>query len=83
MMTEARIAERPALLVRYQRQVLFLAKALNLGLITVYQFLLIYVLTRAVGASVYPFVVFLASIGSYILSTDLGFSGFVYARVRK
>ncbi|CAN5313432.1 hypothetical protein BH09PSE6_BH09PSE6_22750 [soil metagenome] len=68
---------------RHQRKVLFVVKSANLGLITIYQFLLIYVLTRTVGAEVYPIVVLLASIGNYILSTDLGFSGYVYALVRE
>lgn len=67
----------------HQRKVLFIVKALNLGLITAYQFVLIFVLTRTVGPAVYPTVVLLASVGNYILATDLGFSGYVYAYLRE
>lgn len=67
----------------HQRQVLFSIKSANLGLITLYQFGLIFALTRTVSTDVYPVIVLLASIGNYILGTDLGFSGFVYAHIRE
>lgn len=68
---------------RHERRLLFGIKSTNLVLITVYQFGLIFALTRTVGVEVYPTVVLLASVGNYILGTDLGFSGYVYAHVRE
>ncbi|GAA4674620.1 MATE family efflux transporter [Frondihabitans cladoniiphilus] len=79
----ALVAERESFLATHQKKVLFGIKSSNLGLITLYQFLLIFVLTRTVGADIYPVVVLLSSIGNYIIGTDLGFSGFVYAHVRE
>lgn len=67
----------------HQRHILFGLKSSNLGLITLFQFLLIFTLTRTVGAEVYPIVVLLASVGNYILGTDLGFSAFVYSHIRE
>jgi O-antigen/teichoic acid export membrane protein len=69
--------------IKHQRPVLFTIKLVNLALITIYQFFLIYVLTRTVGPEIYPVIVLIASVGNYILSADLGFSGYVYAHVRE
>lgn len=65
------------------RRTLFVLKAANLGIITFYQFALIYVLTRVIGPTLYPWMVLLASLGNYVLSTDLGFAGYAYAHIRK
>lgn len=62
----------------------FLAlKLANLGLVTLYSFGIIYVLVRIVPPGFYPWMVLLASIGGYILATDMGFSAYVYAEVRR
>lgn len=62
----------------------FLAlKLLNLALVTLYSFEIIFVLVRTVPADFYPWLVFLASIGGYVLATDMGFSAYVYAEVRR
>ncbi len=58
-------------------------KAGNLIAITVYSFALIFVLVRVVPAGAYPWIVLVSSIGNYVLATDLGYAGFVYASVRK
>ncbi|TCQ03023.1 hypothetical protein [Sphingomonas sp. PP-CC-3A-396] len=81
-MTE--VAEgRPSFAARHVKQLLLLLKVANLGAITAYQFALIFVLIRTVGPTLYPWLIFMAAIGNYVLSADLGFSGFVYADVRR
>ena len=62
----------------------FLAlKLANLALVTLYSFGIIYVLVRIVPPGFYPWMVLLASIGGYVLATDMGFSAYVYAEVRR
>src|SRR5690242_13048771 len=62
----------------------FLAlKVANLALVTFYSFGIIYVLVRVVPPGFYPWMVLLASIGGYVLATDMGFSAYVYAEVRR
>ncbi|MGN6268804.1 MAG: glycosyltransferase family 2 protein [Sphingomonas sp.] len=62
----------------------FLAlKLANLALVTIYSFEIIYVLVRVVPPGFYPWMVFVASIGNYVLVADLGFSAYVYAAVRR
>lgn len=62
----------------------FLAlKLANLALVTIYSFEIIYVLVRVVPPGFYPWMVFVASIGNYVLVADLGFSAYVYAEVRR
>jgi hypothetical protein len=62
----------------------FLAlKLANLALVTIYSFEIIFVLVRVVPAGFYPWMVFVASIGNYVLVADLGFSAYVYAEVRR
>jgi len=62
----------------------FLAlKLVNLALVTLYSFGIIYVLVRTVPPGFYPWMVLLASIGGYVLATDMGFSAYVYAEVRR
>lgn len=62
----------------------FLAvKLTNLALVTLYSFGIIYVLVRVVPPGFYPWMVLLASIGGYVLATDMGFSAYVYAEVRR
>jgi len=58
-------------------------KLANLALVTVYSFGIIYVLVRVVPPGFYPWMVLLASIGGYVLATDMGFSAYVYAEVRR
>lgn len=65
------------------RQVLFVLKTLNLAVITVYSFALIYVLVRVLSLDLYPTAVVMSSIGAYVLATDLGYSGFLYYRLRQ
>lgn len=68
---------------RHTKKFLLLLKVANLGVITAYQFALIFVLIRTVGPTLYPWLIFMAAIGNYVLNADLGFSGFVYADVRR
>src|SRR5690606_19994338 len=65
------------------RKSLMFLKALNLGLVTLYSFALIYVLARILAVEFYTKVVFVGSIANYVLAADLGFSAFLYASVRK
>lgn len=58
-------------------------KLVNLALVTLYSFGIIYVLVRTVPPGFYPWMVLLASIGGYVLATDMGFSAYVYAEVRR
>ncbi|MGU3316930.1 hypothetical protein ACLBWH_15395 [Sphingomonas sp. M6A6_1c] len=62
----------------------FLAlKGLNLSLLVVYSFGLVFVLVRSVPIGFYPWMVMLSSIGGYVLAVDLGFSNYVYSVVRR
>src|ERR1700677_3762390 len=61
----------------------FIFKALNLVLITTYSFELVYVLVRVLSLNFYPIAVFISSLGVYVMATDLGYSGFVYYRLRQ
>lgn len=74
-------APRPP--ARLAKHALLLLKAGNLGLITFYSFAIIYVLVRVIDPAFYPWIVFITSIGNYILASDLGFGGYVYASLRK
>lgn len=58
-------------------------KLVNLALVTLYSFGIIYVLVRIVPPGFYPWMVLLTSIGGYVLATDMGFSAYVYAEVRR
>lgn len=66
-----------------QKQVLFVLKTLNLAVITVYSFALVYVLVRVLSLALYPTAVIMSSIGAYVMATDLGYSGFLYYRLRQ
>jgi O-antigen/teichoic acid export membrane protein len=66
-----------------RRHGFFILKSLNLAVITVYSFALIYVLIRVLAQPVYPFAVLVSSLGVYIMATDLGYSGYVYFRTRQ
>ena len=68
---------------RFSRHALLFLKAGNLGLITFYSFAIIYVLVRVIAPAFYPWIVFITSIGNYILASDLGFGGYVYASLRR
>jgi hypothetical protein len=61
----------------------FILKALNLILITTYSFELVYVLVRVLSLKFYSIAVFISSLGVYVMATDLGYSGFVYSRIRQ
>jgi O-antigen/teichoic acid export membrane protein len=74
-------AERVRALAR--RHGFFALKSVNLAVITVYSFALIYVLVRVLSQPVYPFAVLVSSLGVYIMATDLGYSGYVYFRTRQ
>jgi len=65
------------------RKLLMFLKAVNLGLVTLYSFVLIYVFARILPVTFYTQVVFVGSIANYVLAADLGFSAFLYATVRK
>lgn len=58
-------------------------KALNLALLVAYSFGIVFVLVRSVPPGFYPWMVMLASIGSYVLAVDLGFSNYAYVVVRR
>ena len=66
-----------------RRKLLMFLKAVNLGLVTIYSFVLIYVFARILPVEFYTQVVFVGSIANYVLAADLGFSAFLYASVRK
>jgi O-antigen/teichoic acid export membrane protein len=72
-----------ARLDRFAKHALLVLKAGNLGLITFYSFAIIYVLVRVIAPNLYPWIVFITSIGNYILASDLGFGGYIYASLRK
>lgn len=62
----------------------FLAlKGVNLALLVVYSFGMVYVLVRALPPGFYPWMVVLSSVGGYVLAADLGFSIYVYSVVRR
>lgn len=69
--------------IAYGRLGFLALKLANLVLISLYSFGLIYVLVRIVPPGFYPWMVLLASIGGYVLATDMGFSVYVYAEVRR
>lgn len=73
----------PAHMPRFARQAMLLLKAANLSLITFYSFGVIYVLVRVIDPAFYPWIVFITAIGNYILASDLGFGGHVYASLRR
>ena len=66
-----------------RRKLLMLLKAVNLGLVTLYSFVLIYVFARILPVEFYTKVVFVGSVANYVLAADLGFSAFLYASVRR
>lgn len=61
----------------------FCVRSTNVGLITAYSLLTVYVLVRTVPADVYPWVVFFSAIANYALAADLGYAGFIYAETRR
>src|SRR5688572_30757338 len=69
--------------MQQRRKLLMFLKAVNLGLVTLYSFVLIYVFARILPVEFYTQVVFIASTANYVLAADLGFSAFLYASVRR
>ena len=66
-----------------RRNAFLVSKTLNLVAITANSFVLVYVLVRILSFDLYPAAVLISSIGTYIMATDLGYSGFVYYRTRQ
>jgi hypothetical protein len=63
--------------------VLLAIRALTLVITTVYGFLFVYVLTRAVPIQLYTVIVLSSGIANYVLASDVGYSAFVYSRIRQ
>lgn len=68
---------------RTRRAVFFTLKAFNTAFVASQTFVTIFVLIRVLPHNVYSSSLLIISIAMYVMATDLGYSGYVYASLRR